>query len=624
MTKVRSPHWAFVFIFLSFFLFSQTAYSGVAIEHEAKAVAKECFCGIGDSANDLIGVPPTNYLPNCSNAIAVGDGAEEGLGECSCPDSSCNEPGPAINDPSCTLNVCRPKVDESYPWGLTKVLDIIWLGTFANALCQAGGAFFSFAIDLLPTITSVSDIFPINVCEFDFGPSNFPGDFGDQRPPSIYTFNTQNNLLAAKSVVGCKSYTAGMTAVDILNTTVGLRSAGSLPSSDIVFLAGPGSNGVNIFAFRASTQQCIGAKNYSQYNDIREWLRLGLALYAGFGNTSGGGSIVRWAGTLTNPFNFITVGTTDSPVANMAAHVEGGKTYIAVTTWPNLNNLTLNTMEISLQNLISTLKGFASLYISPQVPISGLNSLHATQWKKVWQILNYEPGLITAATIGGGDLASFGGYLFWGTIQVPLTGFIGHALILEPDLLEPGCASDNPPGCAQRQADAADNTDRPTAIFRGKNLTSLTKKIELLYGEKDLPVFIPGQGWTTQPNKMSQTPKFGTSGFGNPDNQYSWTAAVWNGRLYWGTFKKTLQNGALWRFNDTTNPAENVFDDGAGNPLNYGVRTIVSDNCLWLGMANPFNLSTLPDAFPNGGWELKKLYPMDLGIQTQLGCFPTP
>jgi len=632
MAKVKIPCGIFIFIFVSLFLFSQTAYSlppDVVLEHEAKAAPDECFCGIGDSANDLIGVPPTNYLANCSNAVAVGDGAEEGLGQCTCPDNICNEPGPAVNDPSCTLNACIPKVNESYIWGLTKVGPILWLGIFDNALCLVGGAFFSFAIDLIPAISSITIgpfSLPINVCEFEFGPSSTPGfeAFGDQRPPSIYTFHTQTNIIQEKSVVGCKSFTAGMTAVDLLNETVGLRSAGSLQSSDIVIFAGPGLNGVNMFAFRASTQQCIGAKNFPQYNDIREWLKLGLALYAGVGKTAGGGSILRWAGTLTSPFNFITVGTTESPVANMATHVEGGKTYIAVTTWPNLNNLSLDTMEISLQTLISTLKGFTALYISPQVPISGLNSLHATQWKMVWQILNYEPGLITAATIGGGDLASYNGKLYWGTIQVPATGFLGHALIFEPDLIEPGCAADVPPGCAQRQADAFANAERATAIFRGSNLATVYKKIELLYGEKDLPVYLPNSGWTTQPNKMSQTPKFGPSGFGDPNNRYSWTAIVWNGKLYWGTFKNAA-NGDLWRFNDTSNPAENVFNDGAGNALNYGVRTIVSDNCLWLGMANPFNLSTsLVDPLPNGGWELKKLYPMDPGVQTQLGCFPTP
>jgi hypothetical protein len=187
--------------------------------------------------------------------------------------------------------------------------------------------------------------------------------------------------------------------------------------------------------------------------------------------------------------------------------------------------------------------------------------------------------------------------------------------------------------------DAFNNTDRPTAIFRGSNLATVYKKIELLYGEKDLPVFIPNSGWTTQPNMMSQTPKFGASGIGtsadadggNPGNNYSWTAIVWNGNLYWGTFDETNPlvpndgGGDLWRFNgnDATEFVP-VFLNGAGNPRSWGVRNVVSDGCLWLGMANGYNLRTIPAApLPTlGGWELKKLYPIDPAVQTQLGCFP--
>src|SRR3990172_8952156 len=526
MAKVKSSCVIFVFIFLGFFLFYQTAYSlppDLGLEHEEKAIPDECFCGIGDSNNGPISDPPFNS--NCSNGSPAGDGATSPA--CTCSDSVCGA------DPSCTLNICGtdatcitntcggdptclqqtpciPKVNENYPWGLTKVGPVIWLGTFDNVGCIGGTAFFSIAFNLIPSITNFVPGVPETVCEFEFGPSApLLGDgFGDQRPPSIYTYNTQTNTIEEKSVVGCKSFTAGMTAEQLLAQTAGLRSAGSLPSSDIVILAGPGQNVVNMFAFRASTQQCIGAKSFDQYNDIRRWLKLGLALYAGVGKTAGGGSILRWAGTLSSPLNFITVGTTDSPVANIATHVEGGKTYVAVTTWTNLINLSLgtmslDTMEISLQNLISTLKGFAALYISPQVPISGLNSLHATQWKKVWHILNYEPGLITAAVYGGGDLASYKGKLYWGTIQVPFTGVIAHGLIFDPELFEPDCSDDGiifPPSndCEQRIVDAFTNTDRPTAIFRGSNLATVYKKIELLYGEKDLPVYDPNQGWTTQ------------------------------------------------------------------------------------------------------------------------------
>src|SRR3990172_615639 len=260
MFHLRRPYSVFFVTFLGFFLFYQTAYSGVAIEHEAKAADDECFCGIGDSNNGPIS---NSVAGDCSDLSPAGDGATSPA--CTCSDSVCGA------DPSCTLNICGtdatciantcggdptclqqtpciPKVNENYPWGLTKVGPVIWLGTFDNVGCAGGTVFFSIAFNLIP---SISNFFPISivpetVCEFEFGPSApLLGDgFGDQRPPSIYTFNTQTNTpIEEKSVVGCKSFTAGFTAEQLLAQTVGLRSAGSLSSSDIFIFAGSGLKG---------------------------------------------------------------------------------------------------------------------------------------------------------------------------------------------------------------------------------------------------------------------------------------------------------------------------------------------------------------------------------------------
>ena len=64
----------------------------------------------------------------------------------------------------------------------------------------------------------------------------------------------------------------------------------------------------------------------------------------------------------------------------------------------------------------------------------------------------------------------------------------------------------------------------------------------------------------------------------------------------------------LWRFRSRDFPADPVSLSGVGNFTNYGVRTMVSDDHLYLGMANPMNLLTDPaDDMPEGGWELIKL-----------------
>ncbi|MBN1512970.1 MAG: thrombospondin type 3 repeat-containing protein [Phycisphaerae bacterium] len=68
----------------------------------------------------------------------------------------------------------------------------------------------------------------------------------------------------------------------------------------------------------------------------------------------------------------------------------------------------------------------------------------------------------------------------------------------------------------------------------------------------------------------------------------------------------------LYRFCSSDTPALAVNIAGLGNYSNYGVRTMVSDDTLYLGTANAYNLLTNPDdCLPEGGWELHRLRPSD-------------
>lgn len=68
----------------------------------------------------------------------------------------------------------------------------------------------------------------------------------------------------------------------------------------------------------------------------------------------------------------------------------------------------------------------------------------------------------------------------------------------------------------------------------------------------------------------------------------------------------------LYRFPSSDSKALPESVDGVGNFANYGVRTMISDDYLYLGMANPMNLMTDPqDDLPEGGWELLKLAAID-------------
>ena len=144
-------------------------------------------------------------------------------------------------------------------------------------------------------------------------------------------------------------------------------------------------------------------------------------------------------------------------------------------------------------------------------------------------------------------------------------------------------------------------------------------------------------------------PLYGPAGFGNYFNNYTWTMAAHQGRLFVGTMDwmylamdlilsgiseglgelasilagdmvnaitqsdlldiLMLNIGAdLYMFDSSDAPAEPLSLDGAGNITNYGIRTMVADDQLYLGMANPMNLLTDPtDRLPEGGWELRQL-----------------
>ncbi|MDA2921584.1 hypothetical protein MYX76_19170, partial [Desulfobacterota bacterium AH_259_B03_O07] len=89
--------------------------------------------------------------------------------------------------------------------------------------------------------------------------------------------------------------------------------------------------------------------------------------------------------------------------------------------------------------------------------------------------LDYEPDLVIAFSYLVGDLTSFMGYLYWGTMHFPSSGFIIHELISQPDLLEAGCGED--PECSDRRDEAELNSNRSTSVFRGKNFDT-TPEIE--------------------------------------------------------------------------------------------------------------------------------------------------
>jgi hypothetical protein len=181
---------------------------------------------------------------------------------------------------------------------------------------------------------------------------------------------------------------------------------------------------------------------------------------------------------------------------------------------------------------------------------------------------------------------------------------------------------------------------RAISIFRGQGFGTASEEIELLYGASTLPVYVPdvlpGVGtWLLLPNNMGVEPLWGASGIDNFYNNYTWTMRQYEDQLFVGTmdYSYLLEEGLplllallglppdtvvplpesvhgadLYRFPAANAPAVAESLNGVDNPSSYGVRTMIADDALYLGMANPMNLLTDPaDDRPEGGWELLRL-----------------
>jgi len=506
----------------------------------------------------------------------------------------------------------KPKVNQAYVWGLTQVGTKIWFGTGANVHCLVSGA----------TLAYVRPVANDNwACEFGSSQAvkndaTIPAYIGDMRAPQVWTYDTVTGASVNKSAeIRAKSADDALR----LDHTVGLRAAGSF--GGVVLFGGPAiGNALTMFAFDSTTLRYLGSKTFAEYGNIRTFLVADDALYLGVGigrNGSAGGGVLRWTGSVASPFDFVNIANLPVQAADLTVY--DGR--VAATSWPTAQAGTASTL--------------AGLWISPKLAdgLPGLNPEDADGWKQVWNVGEYEPDPIIVTTYGGGGLAAADGYVYWGTMHVPMKATSVYV-------------SKYPPADDATAQTQALNTQRAVSIWRGKDLGQTTQKIELLYGESTLPVYNPATAtWSNK--STNHTALYGKSGFGSMFNNYTWRMIATDNKIFVGTmdwsylvkdvvqatatdevdkfFKGLLvdtivlgnnvasQNdygGDLWMFPSTTAAAQQVNSSGLGNYLNYGVRNMIPDGAggLYLGMANPMNRRTsLTDSTPEGGWELLKM-----------------
>ncbi len=532
-----------------------------------------------------------------------------------------------LYDPSGAIFPCErgiPKTNEAYVWGLTKDGPNIWYGSGPNIHCLV----MKWYMDASDPVQTDS-----YVCEVDENPP-----FGDARPPSVYRYHLPTESLTRIRPENLWQYGGDMADAQRLATTAGIRSAGTYEG--VVIVGGPSMNGINLFAFDSVTSEFLGSTSFEQYTNIRKWLVVKGVLYTAVRHSGGGGAVLRWRGSAADPFQFEVVADLDSEGAELAQY---GEDRIAISTWPS----------ISLEGGVG---GLAGIFVSPAIPEGGLTGAHTNLWIKGWEFSDYDPDPVTAATYGGGAVEFYDGWLYWGSMHVPLLSTYAHIAYYGAPSDELGLLT------------AALGTLRAISIFRGKDLHTENPTIELLYGEEKLPVFDPISGWQILPTKMGR-PRYGRSGLGNIFNNYTWTMAVHQpskyekeklflGTMDWsylvdemledldlavasgfgstaelpGGFEvptlpgvtdglngtgagiggllsglklsdilaPTNKNGAdLFYFPSTRFGAIPANLAGQGNDTSYGIRTMWADvDGLFLGMANPMNLHE------RGGWEL--------------------
>lgn len=523
---------------------------------------------------------------------------------------------PPINaDGTCSIG--QPKRNQSYVWGLTQAGvgdssftgDSIWFGTVANPIC--GGS----ATGLFPPDPNVTLSF---VCEY--GESMLarreqhplPASLGDWRMPHAYSYNMTTRQLTDRTPND-----------PIFQTILGLRSAGAIGT--VSFMAGPTfQNDVAFAAWNAATGSYLGSCRASALNQIRQWISINGVLYAGAGRPSGDGVILRWTGTPEDPFNgaganadycgFEIVGVLPA-FPSYLANYDGKR--IAASAW---NKSALDGESIGGPSATASAAGSLTggVYVGPPFGADGqYTSADATKtWARIWAPAQYEQDPVVASTTGGGAITFWKGWLWFGSMQNNQSASLLHSSCTKPICF-------GKPATPDENITLLFNVSRAASIWRAR-ISSAGAEVQLLYGQTQLPVLVPGTK-TFQMKPTGWTPLYGSAGFNNPFATYTWAASASDNDLLFGMYdyryvfdirlniaSKPIDptrgyGGDMWRFTDPDGPAQAESVDGLDNWATYGFRNMLRlDNGpnVIVGGASSLNLE------PDGGWQLKYLAPL--------------
>ena len=506
------------------------------------------------------------------------------------------------------------KANELYLWGAAIDAadeeggngdEVIWLGTGANTPCLANGSLGGFVEPSIDEFIACEYGESLLVQQLPV----WPAGLGDLRPSRML----RGVIDGDTGELSLQDLTPGIDFIGDFQrfTTAGIRAVGI--SGNVVLFAGPAltvSGTINMWAFRRSDGVYLGSKGFLEWGNIRKFLTVDGEMYVGvlnsWDNPHPGGSVLRWTGNEGDPFQFEEVARLDNEVAELAVHEQTtslGTTKVLVAgTWPRLYGTLDQTDELY------------GLFMSPPLP---LDSTDADDWEQIFRIDQYEPDPVTARAIASGGIASFDGYIWFGTlitVGIPALAWIEAYGI---------------PIGEERINEVILGTYRPLTLFRGRMVDAVggpTFEVEVLYGNEELPVyqFFPGN-FQPQPTGLGP-PTEGLGGIDEMFNTYTWAVQVGaDGLLYVGTLDNSFSlqgvqipgqdpvaaTGAVGRqnfgadlfaFGPGSTKARVITRRGFGNDTNSGIRNMVAGQTgIYAGTGNVSNIAA------EGGWELHRI-----------------
>ena len=302
------------------------------------------------------------------------------------------------------------------------------------------------------------------------------------------------------------------------------------------------------------------------------------------------------------------------------------------------------------------------LLVSDAYPTGGWTEQQPFEFKQVFDIAQYEPGLPEAA---GSKLDAVGvadGHLYFGTYHQGFSAAFDYFQVAYPELY----ASEFENNRKNRQ-ELMKNTWRGISIFRFKlsdldRIISGDKDVSLLYGYEAMTLWDQKeQQFVEIKNGLNQKPLYGSAGLGYEGNIYSWVMFGYRGKMFFGSWDvlagtvelldgtadfsgqdNTLTGGTIapvvenWEqlrdesdtkmirdyiasrttsdrvasganlfvFDDSDSPARPLTINGFGNQCNNGVRYAVeADSELYFATSSWCNLTS------DAGIELLKYLP---------------